>query len=145
MLQPLRSNGRRALLRASALSLAGALLTLPLALPVKLPASAGVPPPPAPAAPGIADVPDDPPPNIARDPFVPDAAEPEAGGNAPASAGIAVVAVALGDAPRALVRTGETSRIVGAGDALGDSTVREIGAHGIVLESGEVLPLAAPR
>ena len=51
--------------------------------------------------------------------------------------GIVVEAIALGDSPRALVQSGGTSRIVRAGDTVGDSIVRAIEERGLVLDSGE--------
>jgi len=61
------------------------------------------------------------------------------------SGGIVVEAVALGSSPRALVQGGSASRIVGVGDALGDSTVASIDARGVTLQSGETLTLTVPR
>jgi len=147
MLVPLRTDRRRTLLRGSLFALAGALLLAPLALPPAVPAQAGIIPSAQANAPQLAESPE-PKLIVARDPFVPDAAvqSTEAtqtdGGD---GTGIVVEAVALGDSPRALVRLGATSRIVRDGDAVGDSVVRAIQEGGVVLESGETLPLAVPR
>jgi hypothetical protein len=147
MLQPLRSERRRNLLRGSLLALAGALLLLPLALPLALPAQAGgrigSAPEPAPTFAEAAE----PEVKITRDPFVPEAATQSADATQAVDGGgsIEVEAVASGSSPRALIQVGGTSRIVRVGDALGDSTVNSIGPSGIVLENGETLPFAAPR
>jgi hypothetical protein len=147
MLKPLRTERRRTLLRGSLFALGGALLLMPLALPPAEPASAAAV---APFPPSASPAPESPEPNlvVARDPFVPDAAVRSAdasSGESGEGAGIVVEAVALGDSPRALVRSEGTSRIVRIGDALGDSSVHSIGEQGLVLESGETLPLAVPR
>jgi hypothetical protein len=146
MFKPLRTERRRALLRGSLFAVAGALLLTPLALPPAEPAQAGAIAPPPANAPPLAESPE-PTLLIARDPFVPDAAvqSVDASSMDVDGAGIVVEAIALGDSPRALVQSGGASRIVRAGDALGDSTVRAIDERGLVLESGETLPLAVPR
>jgi hypothetical protein len=147
MLKPLRTNRRRTLLRGSLFTLAGALLLTPLALPPAEPARAAANAVPLPDATKDAQSPE-PKLVIARDPFVPDAAVQTADGpSAEASdgPGIVVEAIALGESPRALVAAGGTNRIVRAGDAVGDSIVRSIDERGLVLENGEILPLAAPR
>jgi hypothetical protein len=147
MLKPLRTDRRRTLLRGSLFALAGGLLLTPFALPPAEPAQAGAIAAPPANAPQLAESPE-PKLVIARDPFVPDAAVRSAGAasmDAGDGASIVVEAIALGDSPRALVQSGGTSRIVRAGDTVGDSTVRAIEERGLVLESGETLPLAVPR
>ncbi len=147
MLLPLRTDRRRTLLRGSLFALLGALLLTPLALPPAEPAQAGAIAMPPASAPQLAETPE-PKLEIARDPFVPDAAlQPADAGSMDTGdgTGIVVEAIALGDSPRALVRSGGTSRIVRAGETVGDSVVRAIEERGLVLESGETLPLAVPR
>jgi hypothetical protein len=146
MLKPLRTDRRRALLRGSLFALAGALLLTPLALPPAEPAQAGAIATPPASAPQLAESPE-PKLLVARDPFVPDAAVQSADASMDAGdgTGIVVEAIALGDSPRALVQAGGTSRIVRVGDSIGDSIVRAIEERGLVLDSGETLPLAVPR
>jgi hypothetical protein len=149
MLRPLRSERRRSLLRGSLLSLSAALLVSPLAFPPALPAQAGASTPHASQdVPSLED-PREPQPVIARDPFVPEAsvanADASAAAGDPNGTGIAIEAVALGSEPRALVEIGGVSRIVRAGDSLGESKVLSIGEGGVVLEDGQTLPLTVPR
>jgi hypothetical protein len=147
MLLPLRTDRRRTLLRGSLFALTGALLLTPFALPPAEPAQAGAIATPPASAPQIAESPE-PKLEIARDPFVPDAAVQSADAastDAGDGTGIVVEAIALGESPRALVQSGGTSRIVRAGDTVGDSVVRAIQERGLVLENGETLPLAVPR
>jgi hypothetical protein len=145
MLKPLRSERRRTLLRSSFCALAGAMLIAPLALPPALPAQAGDDPPSTAASAIDLGPPAEPKIRIARDPFVPEVAAGSTDGGVQSSGGVVVEAVALGSSPRALVQTGSTSRIVGAGDALAGSKITSIDARGITLDSGDVLMLAVPR
>jgi hypothetical protein len=82
---------------------------------------------------------------VARDPFVPNpkyapkAPEARTPVSAPATATIAVKAIAIGRVPQALVEVDGKARIVAPGDRLGTVRVRAISPGRIELSDGSVL------
>jgi hypothetical protein len=160
--RPLDSKERAAAFRTSIGVCVIALALFPLASPMEFKAEAGSmlpvlarPQPNVEPAGKVKDA------KIERDPFVPDAASlpivriassgdegamtlPLNDGASADAAGAlppSVRAVVLGATPHALLRVGDSSRIVGVGDLVEGSRIVQIGASGLRLESGETLPL----
>ena len=79
---------------------------------------------------------------IAKDPFVADAADPAS----PAETrGLSLQAVVLGSEPHALLESDGSVHVVGIGDSIAGERIVAIDAAGVTLESGKRLSLPRAR
>lgn len=159
MLQPLRANERRSLLRLSFVLCSASLLVAPLTLPASFEAQAGVES--GAFRQTIPQIPDRlvyPQIDVTRDPFAADRAPVHDDMTAvdglpivlPANRGAdamnqepghaAVRAVIQGSSPQALIDIAGRTEVVGIGSAVAGSSVVKIDPGGVLLENGTRLP-----